>query len=154
RRFGIPLVDRVLEVQAGVRAVGRKLVGANEPYFAGHFPGAPVFPGVLLCEAVAQLGAVAIADGDDLALRAGQRARFRRPVLPGDVLDVAVQVASPGRPWRIRGVVTSGESAVADIELTLDHPSGPRIHPTAVVARGAALGDGVRVGPYATIGPH
>jgi UDP-N-acetylglucosamine acyltransferase len=154
RRFGIPLVDRVLEVEAGVRAVGRKLVGANEPYFAGHFPGASVFPGVLLCEAVAQLGAVAIGDGDDLALRAVQRARFRRPVLPGDVLDVAVQVASPGRPWRVRGVVTVGESAVAEIELTLDHGSGPRIHPTAVVARGAVLGDGVRVGPFATIGPY
>jgi UDP-N-acetylglucosamine acyltransferase len=144
----------LLELDVGVRAVGRKLVGANETYFGGHFPGAPVFPGVLLCETVAQLGALAVGDGDDVTLRAVQRARFRRPVLPGDVLDVVVQVATPGRPWRVRGVVTAGESAVAEIELTLDHAPGPRVHPTAVVAHGAVLGDGVRVGPYATIGPH
>src|SRR5262249_4701597 len=86
RRFRIPLVDRVVDVEPGVRAVGRKLVGANEAYFDGHFPGTPVFPGVLLCEALAQLGAIAVGEGDDVALRGVQRARFRRPILPGDAL--------------------------------------------------------------------
>jgi UDP-N-acetylglucosamine acyltransferase len=147
-------VDRVLAVEPGVRAVGRKLVGANESYFDGHFPGAPVFPGVLLCEALAQLGAVAVAEGDDVALRGVQRARFRRPVLPGDALDLAVEVTARTRPWRLRGVVTTGDAAVAEIEFTLDHATGPRIHPTAIVDRRAELAPGVRVGPHATVGPY
>jgi UDP-N-acetylglucosamine acyltransferase len=137
-----------------VRAVGRKLVATNEAYFSGHFPGAPVFPGVLLCEALAQLGALAVGDGDDVALAGVHRARFRRPVLPGDALDLAVQVAGSGRPWRLRGVVTSGDAAVAEVEFTLDHARGPRIHPAATVARTAEIADGVRIGPGATIGPH
>ena len=131
-----------------------KLVAANEPWFDGHFPGAPVFPGVLLCEALAQLGAVAVGDGDDVALAGVQRARFRRPVLPGDALDLTVTVAGAARPWRVRGAVTMGDAAIAEVEFTLDRPAGPRIHPTAIVARTATLGSGARVGPYATIGPH
>jgi UDP-N-acetylglucosamine acyltransferase len=154
RRFGIPLVDRVVEVEPGVRAVGVKLVGANESYFAGHFPHAPVFPGVLLCEALAQLGAIAIGDGDDVALAGVHRARFRRPVLPGDALDLVVQIAEGDGPWRLRGVVTTGEAAVAEVEFTLRAPMGPRVHPTASVARRAQLAPGVRIGPHATIGPH
>lgn len=137
-----------------MRAAGIKLVGANEPYFNGHFPGAPVFPGVLLCEALAQLGVVAVAEGDELALAGVQRARFRRPVLPGDVLDLAVTVTERTGPWRIRGTVTTNDIAVAEVELTLERPAGPHVHPTAVVARGAELGRGVRIGPYATIGAH
>ena len=137
-----------------MHAVGVKLVAANEAYFAGHFPHAPVFPGVLLCEALAQLGAAAVGDGDDVALTGVQRARFRRPVLPGDTLDMRVTVEGAARPWRLRGAVTMGDSPVAEVEFTLDHAAGPRIHPAAVVARSAKLGRGVRVGPYATIGPH
>jgi UDP-N-acetylglucosamine acyltransferase len=141
-------------VERGVRAAGVKLVAANEAYFAGHFPDAPVFPGVLVCEALAQLGALALGEGDDVALAGVQRARFRRPVLPGDVLDLAVQVTSATRPWRVRGVATSGQTAIAEVDLLLDHPSGPRVHPAAMVARGAQLGAGVRIGPHATVGPH
>lgn len=141
-------------VEPGVRATGLKLVAANEGYFSGHFPGAAVFPGVLLCEALAQLGAIAVGAGDDVALASVHRARFRRPVLPGDVLDLAVEVTAGDRPWRLRGVVTTGGIPVAEIDFGLDHASGPRVHPTAVVARSAQLGAGVRVGPGATIGPH
>jgi len=137
-----------------VRAAGVKLVAANEPYFDGHFPGAPVFPGVLLCEALAQLGAAAVGEGDDVALAGVQRARFRRPVLPGDVLELAVTVAGRARPWRLRGAITMGEVAVAEVDFTLDHARGPRIHPTAVVARAAELAEGVRVGAGATVGPY
>ena len=90
-----------MALEPGVRAAGVKLVAANEPYFDGHFPGAPVFPGVLLCEALAQLGAAAVGEGDDVALAGVQRARFRRPVLPGDVLELAVTVAGRVRPWPI-----------------------------------------------------
>src|SRR5207253_1503555 len=109
RRFRFPLVDRLLELEPGVRAAGVKLVAANEPYFDGHFPGAPVFPGVLLCEALAQLGAAAVGEGDDVALAGVQRARFRRPVLPGDVIELAVTVAARTRPWRLRGTITMGD---------------------------------------------
>ena len=137
-----------------MRAVGVKLVAVNETYFDGHFPHAPVFPGVLLCEALAQLGAAAVGDGDDVALAGVQRARFRRPVLPGDTLDLSVTVEGTVRPWRLRGAVTMGDSPVAEVEFTLDRSSGPRVHPTAVVARSAAIAPGVRVGPYATVGPY
>ena len=137
-----------------MRAAGLKLVAANEAYFDGHFPHAPVFPGVLLCEALAQLGAIAVGDGDDVGLAGVQRARFRRPALPGDALDLSVVVAAGARPWRLRGTVTVGETAVAEVEFTLDRARGPRVHPSAVVARTAELADGVRVGPGATIGPH
>jgi UDP-N-acetylglucosamine acyltransferase len=129
-------------------------VAANEGYFSGHFPGAPVFPGVLLCETLAQLGALTVGAGEDMALAAVHRARFRRPVLPGDVLDLTVEVTGRDRPWRLRGTITTGGVAVAEVEFSLDHPAGPRIHPAAVVARTAELAAGVRVGPGATIGPH
>jgi len=113
-----------------------------------------VFPGVLLCEALAQLGALALGEGDDVALAAVHRARFRRPVLPGDVLELAVQVAGTARPWRVRGMITTADAIVADVDFSLDHPRGARVHPHATVARTAELAPGVRIGPGATVGPH
>jgi UDP-N-acetylglucosamine acyltransferase len=141
-------------VEAGVRAHGVKLVSANEPYFAGHFPGAPVLPGVILCEALAQLAAC-VEPGDDAGeLVSVSRARFRRPVVPGDALDLEVTCVDAGPPRRLRGVARTGDALVAEVEFATALPPGPRIHPTAVVARGAELDTGVRVGPYAVIGPH
>ena len=147
------LVDRVLEVEPGVRAVGTKRVSANEPYFAGHFPGAPVLPGVMLCEALAQLGG-RVAEDEDLRLVAVDKARFRRPVQPGDTLRLEVTCAAPGPPWRLRGIATAGDSLVAEVEFSAAPPAGPRIHPTATVAAGAELDAGVTIGAYAVIGPH
>jgi UDP-N-acetylglucosamine acyltransferase len=151
--FPWTLVDRVLEVEPGVRALGTKRVSANEPYFAGHFPGAPVLPGVMLCEALVQLGG-RVAEDDDLRLVAVDKARFRRPVQPGDTLRLEVTCLAAGPPWRLRGIATAGPSLVAEVEFSAAPPAGPRIHPTAMVAARAELDAGVTVGPYAVVGPH
>jgi UDP-N-acetylglucosamine acyltransferase len=143
-------------VERGVRAVGLKLVSANEPYFAGHFPGAPVLPGVVLCEALVQLAARLAHDDPDAELRlvAVEKARFRRPVTPGETVRLEVTCRDAGPPWRLRGVATTGDALVAEVEFSAAAPRDVHVHPTAIVARGAALDPGVVVGAYAVIGPH
>ena len=102
--FPYQLVDRLVTVDPGVRATATKHVSANEPYFVGHFPGIPVLPGVVLCEALVQLGGhVAAAEGR-LRLSTIERARFRRPVVPGDCLHVRVTKQRHRRNvWRFEG---------------------------------------------------
>lgn len=94
-RYPFLLVDRVLEIEAGTRAVGEKLVTVNEPFFPGHFPGMPIMPGVLIVEALAQVGAVALLSlpsyQGKMAYFAGiDKVRFRQPVRPGDILRLEV----------------------------------------------------------------
>ena len=95
-RYPFLLVDRIIELKPLERIVGIKQVSVNESFFAGHFPGAPVMPGVLVIEALAQCGAILalreIEDRDQkLVLFTGIReARFRRPVVPGDTLTLEV----------------------------------------------------------------
>lgn len=103
------LVDRIVEVEAGKRAVGIKNVTVNEPYFTGHFPGYPVMPGVLIVEALAQVGGVAILQMEEnrgkLALFAGiDKFRFREQVTPGDTLRLEVEVT------RLKGAVGKGKA--------------------------------------------
>jgi len=93
-RYPFLLVDRILEVDQDM-AVGLKNVTINEPFFQGHFPGNPIMPGVLILEALAQVGAVAILSRPEnqgkLAMFAGlDKVRFKRPVRPGDVLRLEV----------------------------------------------------------------
>jgi UDP-N-acetylglucosamine acyltransferase len=154
-RAGTPyaLVDRVLEVEPGTRAVGIKLVSANEPYFVGHFPGAPVMPGVLLCEALVQL-AGRLAGAERLRLVGVDKARFRRPVLPGDALRLEVTRLGAGPPWQLRGVIRANDAVVAELQFTAVPPAGPCVHPTAMIADGAELASGVSVGAYAVVGPE
>lgn len=91
------LIDTVEELEAGVRAKARKCVTYNEPFFAGHFPAEPVMPGVLIIEALAQTGAVAILSKPEnkgkIAYFGGiQNARFRGKVVPGDVLELETEI--------------------------------------------------------------
>jgi 3-hydroxyacyl-[acyl-carrier-protein] dehydratase len=94
-RYPFLLVDRIIELEEGRRAVGIKAVTMNEPYFVGHFPDYPVMPGVLIVEALAQVGAIAVLLASDAPGRipflAGvDNVRFRRQVVPGDVLRLEV----------------------------------------------------------------
>jgi 3-hydroxyacyl-[acyl-carrier-protein] dehydratase len=96
-RFPFLLVDRIEELEAGKRAVGYKNVSIGEPFFQGHFPDYPVMPGVLIVEALAQVGAVAMLSLDEyrgkIAFFAGlDNVRFKRQVKPGDVLRLEVEL--------------------------------------------------------------
>jgi len=122
-RYPFLLVDRIDELEPGVRAVGIKNVTQNEPFFQGHFPDYPVMPGVLIIEAMAQVGAVGVMAGGEhkekLALFAGiDGVRFRRQVLPGDVLKMEVRIERlKGRVGRGRGRAEVGGERVCEAEL-------------------------------------
>jgi len=116
-RYPFLLVDKIIEMEWGKRAVGIKNVTANEPFFMGHFPGFPVMPGVLMIEAIAQVGAVAVLSMPEnrgkLAFFAGlDEVRFKRQVVPGDTLRIEVILT------RVRGLFGQGSGeATVDGEL-------------------------------------
>lgn len=118
------LVDAIEELEPGVRAVGRKCVTFNEPFFAGHFPEEPVMPGVLIIEALAQVGAAALLSlpeckGRTAYFAAINSAKFRGKVVPGDVLRLETQIVKRKGPIGLgcaRAYV--GEQLAAEAELT------------------------------------
>lgn len=115
-RYPFLLIDRVVEMTRRERIVALKNVTVNEPYFQGHFPGYPIMPGVLMVEAIAQAGGALllteIADREQsLMVFSGiERARFRRPVVPGDQLRIEVTVVA----WRKNAVRMEGQIFVGD----------------------------------------
>ena len=118
------LIDTVEEVEPGVRAVAKKNVTFNEPYFAGHFPGNPVMPGVLIVEALAQTGAVAILSQPEwkgkTAYFAGiNNAKFKQKVLPGDTLTLETEIIKVKGPIGVGKAVARVNGKLAcSAELT------------------------------------
>lgn len=128
-RYPFLLVDRVVEVEVGKRIVAIKNVTVNEPFFTGHFPGHPIMPGVLICEAVVQAGGIlarlTAAEIDDNAqvlamLTSLDRVRFRHQVTPGDQLRLEVEtVRRRNAFWKMRGVARVEGKTAAELEFTV-----------------------------------
>jgi 3-hydroxyacyl-[acyl-carrier-protein] dehydratase len=122
-RYPFLLVDRILEIEEGKRAVGIKNVSANESFFVGHFPEYPVMPGVLIVEALAQVGAVAMLKKEEnrgrLAFFTGiDNCRFKKQVKPGDQLRLEVEIIrARGTIGKGKGVATVDGELVCETEL-------------------------------------
>lgn len=125
-RYPFLLVDRILEVEGDQRIVGIKNVTFNEGFFQGHFPDRPVMPGVLICEAMAQVGAIFAfmarggADDDKLFVLTGlDRVKFKRPVEPGDQLRLELtSLKRRGSFWKLSGVAMVDGKIVAQAEIS------------------------------------
>ena len=115
-RYPFLLIDRVVELTPRERIVAIKNVTINEPYFQGHFPDLPIMPGVLVVEAIAQAGgALLLTEVEDrdqklMVFTGIERARFRRPIVPGDQVRIEVEVKS----WRMNAVRMEGKAFVGD----------------------------------------
>ena len=133
-RYPFLLIDRVIEVDGDRRLVALKNVSINEPFFEGHFPGAPVMPGVLTIEAMAQAGAIMgllHSKPEDVKnavvyFMGIDEARFRRPIVPGDQLRIVVNVLRrKAVVWKMRGEVWVGEELAAEATLLSSIGSHP-----------------------------
>ncbi|HEY8368324.1 MAG TPA: 3-hydroxyacyl-ACP dehydratase FabZ [Thermodesulfobacteriota bacterium] len=133
-RYPFLLVDRIVSVEPGKRVVAIKNVTMNEPFFQGHFPGHPIMPGVLLCEAMAQAGGVLVFQTDPermqryLVYLAGlDNVKFRRPVVPGDQVRLELEVLKRRAPlWRFKGQAMVGEALAAEAEILVSETEATR----------------------------
>ena len=118
------LIDSVEEIEYGVRAVAKKCVSFNEPFFAGHFPEEPVMPGVLIVEALAQTGAVAILGKDEIRGKTAyfasiNSAKFKRKVVPGDILTLETEIIKVKGPIGVgKATAKVGDEIACIAELT------------------------------------
>lgn len=122
-RYPFLLIDRILEFEPSKMCKGLKNVTINEPFFLGHFPGHPIMPGVLIIEAMAQVGGVLAFKSANVSNKVVyfmgiDKARFRKPVFPGDSLHIVVTVTKcRGTIWAFKGEAFVGENLVAEAEL-------------------------------------
>lgn len=125
-RYPFLLIDRIIDMKGDVSATGIKNVTINEPFFIGHFPGRPVMPGVLIIEAMAQTAAALVVHHRGKQLEGGlvyfmsiDKARFRKPVLPGDTLHLPVRLLQKrSRVWRFQAEARVGAAVVAEAEIS------------------------------------
>ncbi|MEK6682737.1 MAG: 3-hydroxyacyl-ACP dehydratase FabZ [Nitrospirota bacterium] len=126
-RYPFLLIDRILELEQGKRIVGIKNVTINEPFFQGHFPGNPIMPGVLILEAMAQIGGIlaikstaSLEGKEKIALFLGiEKAKFRKPVVPGDQLRFEIEVIHERMPiWKVSAKAFVDGKVVCESELT------------------------------------
>ena len=124
-RYPMLLLDKVRDIVAGESAVGIKNITFNEPQFQGHFPGAPIFPGVMVVEAIAQTSAVLVGITLELVdkpllvyFMSIDKCKFRRKVVPGDVLELHVEVLRGSKKiWKFRGVAKVDGEVAAEAEI-------------------------------------
>jgi 3-hydroxyacyl-[acyl-carrier-protein] dehydratase len=122
-RYPFLLVDRIVDIEPNTKAVGLKNVTINEPFFQGHFPDFPIMPGVLIVEAMAQVSGVLSshsgAKGKSVFFMSIEKAKFRKPVVPGDQLRLEVNVLHQrNKVWRFAGQAFVDEKLVAEAEFT------------------------------------
>ncbi len=122
-RYPFLMVDRIIEMEPNVRAVGIKNVTINEPFFQGHFPGNPIMPGVLIVEALAQVaGVLAFSSGiqgSAVYFMSIEKAKFRKPVLPGDQLRLEIKVLQQrGNVWKFSGAGVVEGKVASEAEFT------------------------------------
>jgi 3-hydroxyacyl-[acyl-carrier-protein] dehydratase len=122
-RYPFLLVDRIVELEPGARAMGVKNVTINEPFFQGHFPDQPIMPGVLIIEAMAQVAGVLAfrsgVEGNSVYFMSIDNAKFRRPIVPGDQVMMEITVLKQrGNVWKFSGVATVDEKTVSEAEFT------------------------------------
>jgi len=122
-RYPFLLVDRIIEIEANVKAIGLKNVTANEHFFQGHFPDYPIMPGVLIIEAMAQVSGILAfhsgAQGNSVFFMSIEKAKFRKPVVPGDQLRFEVTVVqNRNNVWKFSGQSFVDDQVVAEAEFT------------------------------------
>lgn len=155
------LVDGIVEHVPGRRLVAVKNVTINEEFFQGHFPGAPVLPGVLMVESLSQVAAILVRDQEEtprtrVYLRGVNGAKFRRQVVPGDSLRLEISLSRRrGGIAFVQAAAYAGEQLATECELVLGVVAdGADVHPSANVHPRAVVGAGTSIGPNATIGAN